>query len=40
MGGTYPNNTYSYSFDSFRFLLLGCVDNIYPEIVTDLKHYI
>ncbi|MEZ4959048.1 MAG: hypothetical protein R2830_04460 [Saprospiraceae bacterium] len=37
MGGIYPNDTYSYSFDSFRFLLLGCVDVIYPEIVEDLQ---
>lgn len=37
MGGVYPNNTYSYSFDSFRFLLLGCVDETYQDIVTDLQ---
>ena len=37
MGGVYPNNTYSYSFDSFRFLILGSVDSIYPEIVRDLQ---
>ena len=37
MGGVYPNNTYSYSFDNFRFLLLGSVDNIYTDIVADLK---
>jgi ribosome biogenesis GTPase A len=37
MGGVYINNTQSYSFDSFRFLLLGCVDNVYPEIVSDLQ---
>ncbi len=37
MGGVYPNNTYSYSFDSFRFLVLGSVDTIYPEIVRDLQ---
>jgi len=37
MGGVYPNNTYSYSFDSFRFLILGSVDTIYPEIVRDLQ---
>lgn len=36
MGGAYPDNKYSYSFDSFRFLFLGCVDNVYNEIVTDL----
>lgn len=37
MGGAYPNNTYSYSFDSFRFLLLGCVDNGYADIIADLQ---
>jgi hypothetical protein len=37
MGGIYPNNTHSYSFDSFRFLLLGSIDTIYPEIVRDLQ---
>jgi len=37
MGGVYPNNTHSYSFDNFRFLLLGSVDNLYPDIVSDLK---
>ncbi|MHC5310962.1 hypothetical protein ACYSNM_13030 [Myroides sp. LJL116] len=38
MGGVYPNNKFSYSFDSFCFLLLGCVDNIYTDIVTDLEN--
>lgn len=33
----YPNNTYSYSFDSFRFLLVGCADHIYNGAVTDLQ---
>lgn len=37
MGGIYPNNSYSYSFDSFRFLLLGSVDIIYTDIVRDLQ---
>lgn len=37
MGGVYPNNTYSYSFDSFRFLLFGSVDNVYPAALTDLQ---
>lgn len=37
MGGIYPNNTDSYSFDSFQFLVLGSVDTIYPEIVSDLQ---
>ena len=37
MGGAYPDDQFSYSFDSFRFLLLGCVDKTYPDILTDLK---
>ena len=37
MGGTYPSNTHSYSFDSFRFLLLGSVDNTYTDIARDLQ---
>ena len=37
MGGSYPNNTYSYSLDSFRFLLLGSLDNTYADIVRDLQ---
>ncbi|MBK9630333.1 MAG: hypothetical protein IPO62_04585 [Saprospiraceae bacterium] len=37
MGGVYPTNKYSYSFDSFRFLFLGSVDTIYPEIGSDLQ---
>lgn len=37
MGGVYPNNTYSYSFDNFRFLFVGSIDTFYPEIVRDLQ---
>jgi hypothetical protein len=37
MGGVYPDNTYSYSFDSFRFLFLGSIDTFYPEIISDLQ---
>lgn len=37
MGGIYPNNTYSYSLDSFRFLFLGSLDNTYGDIVRDLQ---
>lgn len=37
MGGIYPNNTYLYSFDSFRFLLLGSLDDRYTNIVRDLQ---
>lgn len=37
MGGVYPNKTYSYSFNSFSFLVIGSVDNVYPEIVRDLQ---
>ncbi len=36
MGGAYPNNKFAYSFDSFRFLFLGCIDNVYNNIVPDL----
>ena len=38
MGGCYPNNNFSYSFDSFQFLVLGSIDNDYPEILEDLQH--
>lgn len=38
MGGPYPDNRYSYSFDSFRFLFLGCIDNVYNNIVIDLQN--
>ncbi len=37
MGGVYRNEKHSYSFDSFRFLLLGSVDILYPSIVSDLQ---
>ena len=37
MGGAYPDNRYAYSFDSFRFLFLGCVDDVYNNIVVDLQ---
>lgn len=37
MGEVYPNNTYSYSFDSFSLLLLGSLENIYQDIVKDLQ---
>jgi hypothetical protein len=39
MGGVYPNNTYAYSFDSFQFLFLGCLDNVYAESRADLLTY-
>ena len=37
MGGIYPSSTYSYSYDSFRFLFLGCLKEYYDEIGTDLR---
>jgi hypothetical protein len=37
MGGIYPDAGYSYSFDNFRFVFLGCLDSFYPEIERDLK---
>lgn len=37
MGGVYLNNNFSYSLDSFRFLLLGSIDANYPEISQDLR---
>jgi hypothetical protein len=37
MGEVYPDEKYSYSFDSFRFVFLGCIDNFYDEIEEDLK---
>jgi hypothetical protein len=36
MGGVYQNEKYSYSFDSFQFLFLGSVGNVYNEIKSDL----
>lgn len=38
MGGIYPDANYSYSFDSFQFLILGCVDDVYGGILADLKN--
>lgn len=37
MGEVYPNNQYSYSFDSFRFLFLGCIYDYYDNIEKDLE---
>lgn len=36
MGGIYPNSTYSYSYDSFRFMFQGCFEEMYLGIETDL----
>lgn len=36
MGGIYENDKQSYSFDSFRFVFQGCLENSYNNIVTDL----
>jgi hypothetical protein len=38
MGEIYLNEKYSYSFDSFRFIFCGCLDNSYPDLVLDLKN--
>lgn len=32
----YPNNNYAFSFDSFRFVFVGCADYIYNGAVADL----
>ena len=37
LGNIYPSSDYSYSFDSFRFLFLGCLDEYYDDIENDLK---
>jgi hypothetical protein len=36
-GGIYPTNKYSYSYDAFRYLFLGCLSESYIEIENDLK---
>ena len=36
MGGIYPNSTYSYSYDSFRFIFQGCLEEMYTGIENDL----
>lgn len=36
-GNIYPSSSYSYSFDSFRFLFLGCLNEYYDDIENDLK---
>jgi hypothetical protein len=38
MGGTARNQNHSYSFDSFRFLFFGGLDNYYNNIETDLRN--
>lgn len=37
LGGIYPNNEHSYSFDSFRFLFYGMIDYWYDDMERDLK---
>lgn len=37
VNGVYPRYTYAYSFDSFQFLFLGCLDNVYGESRADLQ---
>ncbi len=36
-GGFYRNDTHSYSFDSFRFVLWRMIDEGYPDLDRDLK---
>lgn len=38
MGGAYLNDKHSYSYDSYRFLFLGCVDDYYDNIEFDLHN--
>lgn len=37
MGNIYPTSDYSYSYDSFKFLFLGCLKDYYEGIETDLQ---
>ena len=37
MGECYPDNNHSYSFDAFRFIFFGMIENFYDEIEKDLK---
>lgn len=37
MGGIYPNRTYAYSYDSFLYLFLTCVNKLYEDFESDLN---
>jgi hypothetical protein len=37
MGGIYLNQEYTYFFDDFYFVFIGCLDNSYNEIYKDTK---
>lgn len=37
LGGAYPDEKHSYSFDSFSFMFLGMIEESYSEIGDDLK---
>lgn len=37
MGGAYPNDQYSYSYDAFRFIFFGMIEGWYDNLETDLK---
>lgn len=39
MAGTYTNSSHSYSFDAFRFMILGCLSTVYDGIDSDLEAY-
>lgn len=40
MGGVYPTNKYSYSFDSFRFYFSALWTPFIPKLEVTYKHYI
>ncbi|KJJ39311.1 hypothetical protein [Aequorivita vladivostokensis] len=37
-GGIYRNDKHSYSFDSFRFIFYGMLENWYDEMIDDLEN--
>lgn len=37
MGGAYPNDNHSYSYDTFRFIFWGMIDQGYDDLESDLK---
>jgi hypothetical protein len=37
MGGYYPNENYLYSFDSFRYIIYGCINEAYDNFESDLR---
>jgi len=38
IGGLYLNQEHSYSFDSFRYLFISCLDTCYIDLESDLKN--